>query len=286
MKLWLKMLWGAVAVVSLVYLFRPMEQPARQTRQDVSSAEEKSSFNILLLGCDQSGLRPDSIMLIHVDGGGGRISLLSLPRDSKVQYEGKTRKLNTVMVLDGKEALEQKISQLTGITVDYYICLKTGVFAKVVDALGGVEYTVEQDMYYRDPAQNLYIDLQAGTQTLTGEQCEQYCRYRNYVMGDLTRTQNQQKMLDALIRQKMTPAYIMKLPALYNIIRENAQTDISAKDISLYLPLMRSMTEGQLQIERLDCPGEYNDMEKEGISYYQIDQKALYNLCLEHFKTP
>ena len=141
-------------------------------------------------------------------------------------------------------------------------------------------------MYYRDPAQNLYIDLQAGTQTLTGEQCEQYCRYRNYVMGDLTRTQNQQKMLDALIRQKMTPAYIMKLPALYNIIRENAQTDISVKDISLYLPLVRSMTEGQLQIERLDCPGEYNDMEKEGVSYYQIDQKALYNLCLEHFKIP
>lgn len=286
MKLWPKVLLGLIAVAAMVYLFRPVEEQTSRTRVDVQSAEEKSSINILLLGCDASGVRPDSILLVHVDGGEGRISLLSLPRDSKVLYEDKTRKLNTVMVLDGEAALEQKISELTGVNIDYYVCLKTGTFAKVVDALGGVEYTVEQDMYYSDPAQDLYIDLEAGTQTLNGEQCEQYCRYRSYVMGDLTRTQNQQKLLDALIRQKMTPGYIVKLPAIYNIIKENARTDITLGDISLYLPLVRSMSEGELEIERLDCPGEYNDMEKEGVSYYQIDQNALYNLCLEHFKTP
>ncbi len=265
-----------------VFVLRPAAptEPAPTVREQT---EENSTFNILLLGCDESGVRPDTIMLAHVVGGEGKVRLLSLPRDIKLRYKNRNRKLNTVMALDGLSALQTKVEELTGIEVDYYVSLKTGVFAKIVDALGGLEYYVERDMHYSDPAQSLYIDLQAGEQLLSGEQCEQYCRYRSYAMGDLTRTQNQQRLLGELMRQKVRPEYIVKLPALYNIIKENAETDITAADISRYLPLARSMAQGELDINSFDCPGEYNDMQAEGASYYLIDEAELRELCASEF---
>ncbi len=273
----------AVSVGFVVQSHGEAEQPAGTAPEQT---EESSTFNILLLGCDISGLRPDSIMVLHVDGGGQRIAMLSLPRDSKMLFEGRYVKLNTLLALTNDEGKTQAVESLIGVNIDYYIKMKVGVFADIVDALGGLEYTVEEDMHYNDPAQGLYIDLKAGQQTLSGEQCEQYCRYRRYVMGDLTRTQNQQRLLGELLRQKMQLQYVVKLPAVFHILTESTTTDITAADVASYLPLARALAQGEVEIESFDCPGEYNDMKKEGVSFYQIDQKALYNLCQDRFKTP
>ncbi len=259
---------------------------SQQTGQPERQPEQNSTFNILLLGCDVSGLRADSIMLVHADAQFGQVQLLSLPRDSKMQYEGRNVKLNTLLSLTIDEEKPKIIEKLTGVEIDYYIKMKVGVFAKIVDALNGLEYTVEKDMYYKDSGQGLLIDLKAGKQTLTGAQCEQYCRYRRYVMGDLTRTQNQQKLLSELISQKLKLRYVSKLPQLYKILAENTSTNITLEDMSRFLPMFRAFAQKEVQIISHDCPGEYNDMKQEGISYYHIDQKALYNLCQEHFEIP
>lgn len=247
--------------------------------------QQDARFNVLLLGCDESGVRTDSIMLVGVDEAAERISLLSIPRDSKVTLNGQTHKINSALVYADMDEMKRQISQLTGASVDYYIMIKTGVFEKLVDALDGVEYTVEQDMKYSDPSQNLYINLKAGEQTLNGAQCEQYCRYRRYVMGDLTRTQHQQKLLSAFLRQKMNLKYVLKLPTVYNILKENAQTDITPAVAAQNLALVKKLSDGATQIQNLDTPGQYNDMKKEGVSYYLIDQKELQALCKIYYKT-
>jgi len=286
MKLIKFAVFAVLLVVSVGFVMQSHGAEERPTGTVSEAPKENSTFNILLMGCDESGLRPDSIMVLHVDGADGKLALLSLPRDSKVLYEGRNVKLNTLLALTHDEGKTQAIENLIGVNIDYYIKMKVGVFARIVDALGGLEYNVEQDMHYSDPAQDLYIDLKAGEQTLSGDECEQYCRYRRYVLGDLTRTQNQQRLLGELLRQKMQLRYVTKLPAVFHILRENTVTDITAADVASYLPLARSLAASGVQITAFDCPGEYNDMKKEGISYYQIDQKALYNLCQNHFKTP
>ena len=276
-------LFAILLVMVLVLQSKPIIP--QQVALPGEQTEENSTFNILLLGCDVSGLRCDSIMLAHVDGA-GNFSLLSLPRDSKMLYEGRYLKLNTLLALTGDSEKTKIIENLTGVNVDYYIKMKVGVFADIVDVLGGVEYTVEKDMYYKDSAQGLLIDLKEGKQTLSGAQCEQYCRYRRYVMGDLTRTQNQQKLLSELVLQKAKLKYLPKLPQIYKILKENTSTDITADDMAELLPLFRSFAQKEHSVTFHDCPGEYNDMKKEGISYYQINQNELYNLCQNHFKTP
>lgn len=273
----------AVSVGFVVQSHGETEQPAGTASEQT---EETSTFNILLLGCDISGLRPDSIMVVHVDGADKQVSMLSLPRDSKMFFEGRSVKFNTLLALTNDEGKVRAVENLIGVDIDYYIKMKVGVFADIVDALGGLEYTVEEDMRYNDPSQDLYINLKAGQQILSGEECEQYCRYRRYVMGDLTRTKNQQRLLKELIVQKMKLQYVVKIPAVYNIIKENTSTDITPADMAAYLPLARLLAQGEVEIMSFDCPGEYNDMKKEGVSFYQIDHKALNNLCQNHFKTP
>ncbi len=283
MKWWKYALFGLAAAG--VFMLLPQFEWKKETKTRTTTEEpiQNPSINILMLGCDASGVRPDSIMLVHLDADGQRVCMLSLPRDGKMRQDGRTRKLNTVLSLqDGSQAKEE-ISRLTGAQVDYYIKLQPGVLAEMVDALGGLEYTVEQDMRYSDPSQGLYIDLKAGHQLLDGDQCEQYCRYRSYAMGDLTRTRQQQKLLGELLRQKLQLRYLLKLPTLYNIMKENAKTDISPAVMAEYLPLARKMAEGAVEVEGLQCPGNYNDMEKEGVSYFIFDHQQLRALCSREF---
>lgn len=277
-------IFAFLLIVGVGFTVKNTPPQQQQVALPGNQPEKISTFNILLLGCDISGLRADSIMLVNVNADQG-LSLLSLPRDSKMLYEGRSVKLNTLLALTNDDQKEQVIEKLTGTDISYYIKMKVGVFAKIVDALGGLEYTVEKDMHYSDSSQGLSIDLKAGKQTLSGDECEQYCRYRRYVMGDLTRTQNQQKLLAELFSQKMQLKYLPKLPEIYKIVKDNTSTNITPSDVASFLPLFRSLSEKEAEISFYDCPGQYNDMEKEGISFYQIDQKALYNLCQNHFKT-
>ena len=60
---------------------------------------------------------------------------------------------------------------------------------------------------------------------------------------------------------------------------------MSLKDIVHNISLL-SMITGDDQIECFDVPGTYNDMKKDGVSYYLIEgkhAKELKELCAEHF---
>lgn len=271
-----------VISAAIILFFNVRNKPANKPIAQTEKSSE-AGFNVLLLGFDESGLRPDSILLVGVDPEQKTVNMLSIPRDTKVQINGKTHKINSSVALSGYDELFDQVKELTGAPIHYYISMKTGVFAKVVDVLGGLQYTVEQDMDYNDPAQKLYIHLEAGEQQLTGEQCEQYCRYRRYVMGDLTRTQKQQQLLSELIKQKLNVKYLASLPSVFSVISENTETNITTATMLRYLPLLKELSDGELQIQCMDLPGEYNDMEKEGVSYYLADKEEIKSLCKKCF---
>ena len=242
-------------------------------------------FNVLLLGCDKSEQRTDTIMLINVDKTNKSIRMISIPRDTKVKFNNYNDKINSSVPLGGVELLIKNIKALTGVPIHYYAMIAPGAFAQIVDALGGVEYDVERDMKYSDPYQDLYIDLKKGPQTLNGDQAEQYCRYRSYVMGDLTRTEHQQKFLKALIEQKLKLEYISKVPDVFNAVKDNIQTNVTLRTVLGNLRVLEMLSEG-VEIEMIEVPGQYNDMEKEHISYYLIegkDKDELLSICEEKF---
>ncbi|WP_405713298.1 MULTISPECIES: LCP family protein [unclassified Streptomyces] len=188
------------------------------------------------------GKRTDSMMILH-DGSNGP-TLISLPRDSNVEipsfkgsdsgklYPGRGRftKLNAAYAMDGPELLVRTVEFNTGLRIDHYCEIGFGGFAKIVDAIGGVELDIPKA--FKDKWSG--ADFQAGKQTLNGEQSLAFVRTRHAFSSDLDRTKNQQKFLAALASQTATPATILNPFKLYPTMGAGLDTLVVDKDMSLW----------------------------------------------------
>ena len=107
-------------------------------------------------------------------------------------------------------------------------------FVNIVDALGGVEMNVPYRLYYPDPAQNLYIDLYPGYQTLTGAEAEQFVRFRHgYLQADIGRQNAQKMFMSAFIQKAKSSLNISNVGTLTTVATEiidNLTTDITVSD--------------------------------------------------------
>ncbi|MFJ2704268.1 LCP family protein [Streptomyces sp. NPDC087428] len=189
------------------------------------------------------GQRTDSMMILH-DGGNGP-TLVSLPRDSNVEIpsykgsnsgklypaRGRFTKLNAAYAEDGPELLVRTVEFNTGLHIDHYVEIGFGGFAKIVDAIGGVELDIPKA--FKD--KNSGADFKAGKQTLNGEQSLAFVRTRYAFAGsDLDRTKNQQKFLAALASQTATPSTILNPFKLYPTMGAGLDTLVVDKDMSLW----------------------------------------------------
>jgi LCP family protein required for cell wall assembly len=203
------------------------------------SAEDKKRLHT----GSAEGKRTDSMMILH-DGSNGP-TLISLPRDSNVEipsykgsdsgklYPGRGRftKLNAAYAEDGPELLVRTVEFNTGLHIDHYVEIGFGGFAKIVDAIGGVELDIPKA--FKD--KNSGADFQAGKQTLNGEQSLAFVRTRYAFAGsDLDRTKNQQKFLAALASQTATPSTVLNPFKLYPTMGAGLDTLIVDKDMSLW----------------------------------------------------
>ncbi len=192
--------------------------------------------NILVLGSDRrEGIagdkgRSDTIMLLRIDPATRSISMLSIPRDLRVEIPGwGTDRINAAYS-DGGPALSVKtFENLTGLPVDHFIDVNFVGFIDIVDYLGGIYLDVDRQ-YYNNTAVTGYssIDLQAGYQRLNGHDALSYVRFRHDQFGDWGRMQRQQVFLRELKRQALRWHNILKLPKLISIISDNTVSDVSS----------------------------------------------------------
>jgi LCP family protein required for cell wall assembly len=159
------------------------------------------------LGTGQAaGRRADTMMLLHIPRGGGKPTLVSLPRDSYVPIPGRGRnKLNAAYAFGGPPLLARTVEQVTGIRLDRYMEVGFDGFASVVDAVGGVQICPKQAM--RDPMAGL--NVKAGCQVVGSRQALAYVRTRAGGRGDLDRVQRQQEFLGSLIDKATSPAVLL-----------------------------------------------------------------------------
>ena len=212
-------------------------------------------LNVLLLGIDaregETNTRTDTIILASVDPKTKQMSLLSIPRDTRVYIpkHGYDR-INSAAVYGGPEMTMEVVSDLLGIPLKYYVLVDFNGFKNIVDTLGGVTLEVEQDMYHYDPTDNYayHIDLKKGLQRLDGDKALQYVRYRGYAMGDIDRTAHQQKFLIALGKEVLQPSTILKLPSLVPTINKYVKTNLSLSDMMKLASAAKSMEDGTFRM--------------------------------------
>ncbi len=166
---------------------------------DLSSAGEIPSdgFTVLLVGYHNRGT--DTMILAHVNRSAGKISLVSIPRD--LWWEG--HKLNAYFFGSGKEEFLDIVSEICGMRVDYYLSVDMYAFIDVVNALGGIDVTLEREV--RDPTYRIVREdgsegtlyYPPGTYHLDGVEALRLARSR-HGSNDFERSLMQQKILGAL----------------------------------------------------------------------------------------
>ncbi len=196
--------------------------------------------NFLIVGKDHVGENTDVIMVASLNPKTDKVSILSVPRDTRVNLNG-NRKVNSVYSYAGvrgmkkEETLINTVSQVTGLPIHYFAIINLRVFREIVDELGGVEFNVSRTYNYDDDLQELHIHLRPGLQTLNGEQAEGLIRYRHdYAMGDIQRVGVQQEFIMELIRQKLQLQYISKIPSVYNKIEDDIISNLKISDLLTY----------------------------------------------------
>lgn len=224
------------------------------------SMDRKEQFyTFLLVGQSQEtgGSLTDTMMLAAYDVPNQSLSIMSLPRDTYVELNGRNVLLNTVYTRSGSgdrgvKALKQEVSELTGVYPDYYVVIQWEAFGELVDAIDGVWYDVPRDMYYWDPTQDLLIDVKKGPQLLNGDKAMQVVRFREgrngYVDGDLGRIRTQQGFMTALVKKCLDPGVLLSnLTEYIGIFQRNVTTDLDLNALTYFA----KMAIGGLDMDRV-----------------------------------
>ena len=212
-------------------------------RQEANRGEIDVRFdgytNVLVLGLDDAvnmdndeKKRADAILLISMENATGKVRILNIPRDTWVempQNKGETR-LSNVYAVGGAPLMVRTINQMFDISIHQYVVIDLATFGRIVDAVGGIDLYVEQNMDYDDPEAELSIHMRQGYRHLDGKGAEYYLRYRSDDLGDLGRTQRQQKFVKAFYAKLLRVDTLPKIPAIADIIKQNVTTSAELFD--------------------------------------------------------
>lgn len=253
---------------------------------DPANAGLQNRVNVLLIGADQrpeeTKFNTDSLILAMVDPKTQRVSLLSIPRDTRISLPGHGyMKINSVAALTDLPTLQKSVEDLTGQAIAGYVQTNFQGFKKIIDTLGGVTVDVEKDMYYETgDTEDGYINLHKGVQRLDGAKALQYARFRHDALADISRTARQQVVLKAVAKEMFKLSTLPKLPFLIPQLMQAVHTNLSAKDILALSKVAVGFESSNVVSQTL--PGTFLDLD--GVSYWKVDQievkKVVKNLLL------
>ena len=244
-------------------------------------------YNILLLGGDAGpgrvGLRPDSISVASVDATTGQVTLIGIPRnleqvpfsEGSPMYEVLPNGydcgsqclidyLYTYGQLDwaylypdaeangsepGIEAMRDAAEGVLGIEIPFYVLIDMQGFADLIDALGGIDITLEDRVAYgpntdrdgnpRPPAGY----FEAGPQHMDGKTALTYARTR-YGSNDYQRMQHQRQVQQAMLDQFEPATVLTRFVAIADAGKQVVKTDIPKQMLSYFVQLAER-TRGQ-----------------------------------------
>lgn len=177
----------------------------------------REPFYVLLLGTDgrpgEEVYRSDSIILARIDPTEKKASLISIPRDTMVVYNGETMKINATHAVNGPQGVVEAVNDLCfngEQKISHYAEINFEGMEDLIDAVGGIDLEATEEV---DDPEHLDIKIEKGFQHMDGATALTYarCRY-TYVDGDFTRMRHQRQVLSALAKKilnDLDPATIM-----------------------------------------------------------------------------
>ncbi|BBX46486.1 LCP family protein [Mycobacterium cookii] len=227
---------------------------------------------------DAGGARSDTIMLVNVPANRKRVVTVSFPRDLAITpiqceawnpdtgeygplYDADTKKwgsryvytetkLNSTFSFGGPKCLVKEIQKLSGLSINRFIAVDFAGFAKMVDALGGVEVCSSTPL--KDYELGTVL-AHSGRQLIDSKTALNYVRARNVTTennGDYGRIKRQQLFLSSLLRSlisKDTFFSVNKLNNVVNLFISDSYVDnVKTRDLVQLGQSVQGMTAGHV----------------------------------------
>ncbi len=256
---------------------------ALKTDKDMTFTEP---FYMMLIGTDETEdsdedmHRSDTNIVVRVDPVNNQATMVSIPRDTKIDIDGYgTNKFNAAYAYGGAAGAVREANQLLGIEISHYAEVNFGKLKELVDAVGGVD--VEVTELIDDPDADgtaahpewPRVIIEEGEQHLNGNEALVFARSRAYADGDFTRTANQRKLIMAIVNKVLD----LNATDLLGVIQAASQcvtTDLAVGDIAALAQQFQD--EGDLTIYSAMVPSYTQDISEGGmlVSYVINDATA------------
>jgi LCP family protein required for cell wall assembly len=193
----------------------------------------------------------DAIRIARVDFVNPKVSVLSIPRDIWVEipdisdHYGITHgKLNQsyfygspgMAYYDGPGGgpglMARTLDLNFGLRVDHYGALNMITFARIVDALGGIDIYLPYDVD-GTPTNSRTDDMgyfTAGNHHFNGDEAMRFSRIRKRY-NDFTRMDHQNMVICAIKEKLLTPSVLPKIPQIIGAFKDNVITDLSLEQM-------------------------------------------------------
>ncbi|MEU4652840.1 LCP family protein [Streptomyces sp. NPDC023723] len=200
-----------------------------------ANAAGQTPLNILVIGSDardnaenqelggaketfNTAPRADVQMLVHLSADRSDMSVVSMPRDTLLQFPKCTdpddgtvypattslRMTNDSLGRGGPGCTVATWEKLTGIHIDHFVMVDFAGVVSMADAIGGVPVCVNDNIYsYTSDGHGSGLKLEKGTTYVQGEQALQWLRTRYGFEDntDIARAKAQHQYMNAMVRQ-------------------------------------------------------------------------------------
>lgn len=266
-----------VAIIFAVFMYF-LNQPINkiddtQIDEQLITPKPNTSFYTLLVGTDtreeegtyqyENG-RADTCVLLRIDPVNAQLTMVSIPRDTKVVIDGTEQKINAAYNFRGIAGMIEQVKVLCGVEISHYVEISFNGLKDMVDAVGGVEVNVPETIVGSRKTIN------PGRQIIDGETALLLSRSRKFSDGDFTRTEDQRILLEALFT-KGFKLPLSNLSSAYNIIRPYIRTDFTFAQVLDLANIFKDKSKMTVYSAMVPSTTSYEN----GISYVITDKEAL-----------
>lgn len=243
-------LFLGILIISAAYFYEEVDKLNNNSKIASRSTENKSAINILVMGvdigtlgsnCKNNPKRTDTMILIHYDKNKKEADAISIPRDTLIKLKGRNAKINAAHAVGGVRGAIDAVENLLDVGIDYYGKINYEGFREIIDAIGGVDVDIKNNMDYDDEAQNLHIHFKKGEKVhLDGKKAEEFFRWRKnndgsgLPSGDLGRIDNQHIFISKVVEKVKSPFIIFRIPSILTKLPKYVETNMSSNEILEY----------------------------------------------------
>ena len=243
---------------------KKMKKASTSNRSSSKGKSVTEPFTILLMGVDsaEEGLSKntvangDSLILVTFNPNTLNATMLSIPRDSYVPiacWNGTPENKITHAAAYGTDCMMDTIENYFDVTIDYYAKINFKGLVSLVDTLGGITVDVPQDLCTDNSNREGQVCINAGVQTLNGEQALVLARNRKQLAaGDLDRGLNQQLVIQGILNKVKDMKSINQVMDVLNTITNNLDTNFTEQQILSFYDIAKDIMSNALQKDDAD----------------------------------